>query len=79
MGQRNRAKSDSDRTRQKRLEINRQQFLASSDRQIDRFDPVAKETGVWGVQPDAGFEVNMTEQEVFENIRFGNYPVTWSV
>ncbi len=55
------------------LKLTVRSFWRPSDRQIDRFDPVAKETGVWGVQPDAGFEVNMTEQEVFENIRFRNY------
>lgn len=48
-------------------------FWRPSDRQIDRYDPVAKQTGIWGVQPDAGFDVNMTEKEVFDNIRFRNY------
>ena len=48
-------------------------FWRPSDRQIDRFDPLAEETGVWGVQPDAGFNLKLTEKEVFENIRFRNY------
>ena len=48
-------------------------FWRPSDRQIDRYDPVAKKTGVWGVQPDDGLDVSLSEQEVFENIRFRNY------
>lgn len=47
-------------------------FWRPSDRNIDRSDPEAKKTKVWGIQPDDGFEVSLTQDEVFENIRRRN-------
>lgn len=48
-------------------------FWRPSDRQIDRYDPAAKESGVWGVQPNNGLEVQLTEEDVFENIRYRSF------
>ncbi|MEM7457403.1 MAG: S41 family peptidase [Planctomycetota bacterium] len=47
-------------------------FWRPSDRQIDRTDPEAKRTGVWGIQPETGLEVALTTEMVFENIRQRN-------
>ncbi len=47
-------------------------FWRPSDRQIDRTDPVAMETGEWGIQPDPGLEIELTDQMVYENIRQRN-------
>ena len=43
-------------------------FWRPSDRNIDRNDPQAEETQVWGIQPDDGWSVELTENEVFQNI-----------
>ena len=37
---------------------------------IDRHDPVAVETSIWGVQPDPGMEIEMSEEELIANIRW---------
>ena len=47
-------------------------FWRPSDRNIDRNAPAAKESKVWGIQPNEGFEIKMTEEEVFRNIRERN-------
>ena len=47
-------------------------FWRPSGRNIDRSDPEAKRTKVWGIQPNEGFEIDLTEEEVFANIRSRN-------
>ena len=47
-------------------------FWRPSDRNIDRNAPEAKETKVWGIQPNEGFAIEMTEEEVFRNVRERN-------
>lgn len=47
-------------------------FWRPSERNIDRADPEAKRTEVWGIQPDPGFEIELSEAEVFNNIRSRN-------
>ncbi len=47
-------------------------FWRPSDRNIDRADPEAKRTKVWGIQPDEGWEVELTLDQVFQNIRNRN-------
>ena len=37
---------------------------------IDRHDPVAVETSIWGVQPNPEMEVEMSEEELISNIRW---------
>jgi carboxyl-terminal processing protease len=39
---------------------------------IDRHDPNAVESGIWGVQPNAGFAIELTEETVFDNMRDRN-------
>ena len=36
---------------------------------IDRYDEVAKKTNSWGVHPDDGYDVEQTDEDVFNNIR----------
>lgn len=47
-------------------------FWRPVDRNIDRFAKESVESGVWGVQPNQGMEVELTEEELFENIRWRN-------
>ena len=47
-------------------------YWRPSGKNIDRYDAVSQETKKWGVQPDEGFLVELTEEEIFENIRQRN-------
>ena len=51
------------------LKLTTASYWRPSDRQIDRNDPEAQKTGVWGVQPDAGFVIEMSDEELIENLR----------
>lgn len=51
------------------LKLTTASYWRPSDRQIDRNDPESQRTKVWGVQPDAGFEFEMSEEELIENLR----------
>ncbi len=47
-------------------------FWRPCDRNIDRFAKESVESGVWGVQPNPGMEIDLTEEELFQNIRWRN-------
>jgi carboxyl-terminal processing protease len=51
------------------LKLTTSSYWRPSGEHIDRYDDVAKETNRWGVHPNPGFEVEQTEEEVFNNIR----------
>ncbi len=44
-------------------------YEAKKQARIDRYSELAKQTKVWGVQPNRGFSIVMTEEEVFDNLR----------
>lgn len=54
------------------LKLTTASYWRPSGKHIDRNDAVAVETKLWGVQPDEGFEIQLDEEEVFENIRQRN-------
>ena len=47
-------------------------YWRPSGKAIDRYDEISKQTKVWGIQPDPGFEIEISEEEVFENMRQRN-------
>ena len=51
------------------LKLTTRSYWRPSGKEIDRYSELAKATKVWGVQPDKGFNVVMTEEEVFDNLR----------
>ncbi len=52
------------------LKLTTASYWRPSGRQIDRYDEESQKTKIWGVQPDQGYEIKMTEEEVFDNLRF---------
>lgn len=58
---------------QSALKLTIASFWRPSDRQIDRYDPVAVETGDWGIQPNNGFEIELSETDVYDNIRHRSF------
>ena len=54
------------------LKLTTASYWRPSGKGIDRYDEVAKQTKVWGIQPDPGFEIEITEENVFENMRQRN-------
>lgn len=50
------------------LKLTTASYWRPSGKNIDRSDDVSQRTGVWGVQPDPGFEIELTPVQVFENI-----------
>jgi len=51
------------------LKLTTRSYWRPSGKEIDRYSELAKATKVWGVQPDKGFNVVLTEEEVFDNLR----------
>ena len=54
------------------LKLTTASYWRPSGKSIDRYDEISKQTKVWGVQPDPGFEIEMVEEELFENMRQRN-------
>ena len=55
------------------LKLTISSFWRPSDRQIDRYDPEAKKSGVWGIQPNEGMTVEMSDDEIYANMRWRSY------
>jgi carboxyl-terminal processing protease len=51
------------------LKLTTRSYWRPSGKEIDRYSEFAKQTKVWGVQPNRGFSIVMTEEEVFDNLR----------
>ena len=51
------------------LKLTTASYWRPSGIQIDRNDEKTKESGVWGVQPNEGYAIELSEADVFENIR----------
>ena len=51
------------------LKLTTASYWRPSDRQIDREDPEAKKSKIWGVQPDEGWAIEMSEEELLENLQ----------
>ena len=54
------------------LKLTTASYWRPSGKSIDRYDEISKQTQVWGIQPDPGFEIEVAEEEVFENMRQRN-------
>lgn len=54
------------------LKLTTASYWRPSGKHIDRNDDEAKQTKKWGVQPNEGFEIELTEESVFQNIRQRN-------
>ena len=54
------------------LKLTTARYWRPSGQYIDRSDKEAKETGVWGVQPNEGGQIEITEEILFENARQRN-------
>ncbi|MFK7766968.1 MAG: S41 family peptidase [Mariniblastus sp.] len=54
------------------LKLTTASYWRPSGKNIDRFDEIAKKTKIWGVQANQGYAIEMTENEVFENVRQRN-------
>ena len=54
------------------LKLTTASYWRPSDRQIDRNDPEAQRTKIWGVQPDKGFAIEMADEEVLANLQLRN-------
>lgn len=51
------------------LKLTTASYWRPSGVNIDRYGDLARKTGVWGVQPNAGMHVELTPEEIFENRR----------
>lgn len=54
------------------LKLTTARYWRPSGEYIDRSDEEAKKTGVWGVQPNEGCKIELTEEMLFENARQRN-------
>lgn len=54
------------------LKLTTASYWRPSGKPIDRHDALAKSTKIWGVQPDAGFAVKLTEEDLFDDLRSRN-------
>ncbi|MEM7786017.1 MAG: S41 family peptidase, partial [Planctomycetota bacterium] len=55
---------------QSAIKITTASYWRPSGKNIDREDEESQKTKIWGVQPSSGFEVDLTENEAIDNIRF---------
>jgi len=51
------------------LKLTTASYWRPSDRPIDRTTEIAKKTKVWGVQPDTGFALEISEEELIQNFK----------
>jgi carboxyl-terminal processing protease len=54
------------------LKLTTASYWRPSGKNIDRSDEEAKKSGVWGVQPNPGFEIDLTDEIIFEIARQRN-------
>jgi len=54
------------------LKLTTASYWRPSGKSIDRHDEISKKTNVWGIQPNEGFEIEVEEEQVFENMRQRN-------
>ena len=54
------------------LKLTTASYWRPSGKPIDRHDALAKSTKIWGVQPDAGFAIELTEEDLFDDLRSRN-------
>lgn len=54
------------------LKLTTASYWRPNGNNINRFDDEASESGIWGVLPDQQYEVELTEEELFENARQRN-------
>jgi carboxyl-terminal processing protease len=51
------------------LKLTTASYWRPSGKHIDRYDDIAKETKTWGIQPDEGWEIELSEVDIFKNSR----------
>lgn len=51
------------------LKLTTASYWRPSGKHIDRYDDIAKETKTWGIQPDKGWEIELSEVDIFKNSR----------
>jgi carboxyl-terminal processing protease len=51
---------------QSALKLTTASYWRPNGHNIDRHDPVAKQTGRWGVEPDPGLAIELTEEMIFD-------------
>ncbi len=51
------------------LKLTTASYWRPSGRHIDRYDEIAKETKIWGIQPNEGWEIELSEEDIFKNSR----------
>ncbi len=54
------------------LKLTTASYWRPSGKPIDRHDALAKSTKIWGVQPDAGFAIKLSEKDLFDDLRSRN-------
>jgi carboxyl-terminal processing protease len=54
------------------LKLTTASYWRPSGKHIDRNDDIAKATKKWGVQPNEGFAIELSEEAIFENVRQRN-------
>ena len=52
------------------LKLTTHSYWPPSNNNIDRYHPKAEETGIWGVRPNAGFEIELSETDILNNLRY---------
>ncbi|MDA7928675.1 S41 family peptidase [Mariniblastus sp.] len=51
------------------LKLTTASYWRPSGEHIDRYDDIAKETKIWGVQPDEGWKIELSDEDIFKNSR----------
>jgi len=51
------------------LKLTTASYWRPSGKNIDRNDKISKEKKIWGVQPDPGFEIEMTLEDILRNLK----------
>ena len=54
------------------LKLTTASYWRPSGKSIDRNDEISMQTNKWGVQPNEGFEIELTEEQLFDNMRQRN-------
>ncbi|MFT5303169.1 MAG: carboxyl-terminal processing protease [Mariniblastus sp.] len=55
--------------RESALKLTTSSYWRPSGKHIDRYDEISKTTKIWGIHPDANFEIEQTDVDVFNNMR----------
>lgn len=51
------------------LKLTTSSYWRPNGENIDRYDPEAQKTGIWGVHPSPGYEIELSEEQIFQNRR----------